>query len=103
MIVINYWFTDELKYSFNKQLGMPSVSRRLTVWYSMKFPALHIHNQTELGRQVLRSSFYVRVLTQVQSSLCSDYRLHLVGYLYSNRFGFPLTFTEFLAQSTNTT
>ena len=82
---------------------MPSVTRRLTGWYSMKFPALHKHNQPELGRQVLRSSFYVRVLTQVQSSLCSDYRLHLVGYLYSNRLGFPLTFTEFLAQSTNTT
>ena len=47
--------------------------------------------------------FYVRVLTQVQSSLCSNYCLHLVGYLYSNRLGFPLTFTEFLAQSTNTT
>lgn len=54
---------------------------------------LHRHNQTELERQVLRSSFDVRVLTQAQTAYAAASSV-LCGVLALGKRGIPLTLTE---------
>jgi hypothetical protein len=54
---------------------------------------LHRHNQTELERQVLRSSFDVRVLTQAQTAYAAASSV-LCGVLALGKRGIPLTLIE---------
>jgi len=68
---------------------MPRLTARR---HSLRCFILHIHNQTKLGRQVLRSSFYVRVLTQATNDLCGSHCSCFVGYSYER--GLPLTFSQ---------
>jgi glycerophosphoryl diester phosphodiesterase len=61
--------------------------------HSLRVSMLHRHNQTELERQVLRSSFDVRVLTQAQTAYAAASSV-LCGVLALGKRGIPLTLIE---------